>query len=123
MKRLLALALLLAPAVHAQTKCEANINGFKIRTVYIMGDQYNGVNWAYKHIGEETCLTPVTDPSKADAILELYDRNAELRQPAVSDSSVSVSCTSTNSSSVCTDSSGNMMTVDCSGGIADSRLS
>ena len=41
--------------------CEANINGFKIHTVYIMGDQYNGVVWAYEHIGEETCLTPTND--------------------------------------------------------------
>ena len=76
MKHTLAFAALLAfgfaGVSRAQVRCEASINGFKIHTVYIMGDQYNGVAWAYKHIAEETCLTPTTDLSKADAILEVH---------------------------------------------------
>ena len=76
MKRTFVLAGLLvfgcAVLSYAEVKCEANINGFKIHTVYIMGGQYNGVVWAYKHIAEETCLTPSTDLSKADAILEVH---------------------------------------------------
>ena len=72
MKVFAAAVLLLAPGgIMAQAKCEANIHGFKIHAVYVMGSQPNGVAWAYKHISEETCLTPVTDPSKADAILVL----------------------------------------------------
>lgn len=99
------------------TKCEANINGFKIHTIYIVGDQYNGVVWAYKHIAEETCLIPTTDLSKADAILDVRPIMAS-GSPTVTDDTtpVSVSCSSTASSSHCSDSTGNVMEVDCSGG-------
>ena len=59
MKLLLALLLSTSSlSVLAQARCEADIHGFKIRNVYIMGDQYNGVANAYKHLSEETCLTP-----------------------------------------------------------------
>src|SRR5260370_33977833 len=95
-KLLLALLLLAATAIpaHTQIKCEANINGFKIHNVYIMGDQYNGVAWAYKHLSEETCLTPVTDISKADAILEVYSPYTSSGRQSTEDTSLSVSCTS-----------------------------
>src|ERR1035438_7201856 len=97
----------------AQVRCEANINGFKIHTVYIMGDQYNGVVWAYKHIAEETCLTPTTDVSKADAILEVHRTwTPGSRADAAP---VNVSCSSTKTSSVCSDSTGNELTVTCAG--------
>lgn len=55
----------------SSTACQASINGFKIKNVYIKGDHYNAVVWAYKHIAEDTCLTPVPNPAEADAILEL----------------------------------------------------
>jgi hypothetical protein len=102
----------------AQVKCEANINGFKIHTVYIMGDQYNGVVWAYKHIAEETCLTPTTDLSKADAILEVH----RFWTPgSKADSApLTVSCSSVRNSTVCSDSTGNELTVDCTGGVCTS---
>ncbi|HEX3569641.1 MAG TPA: hypothetical protein VHU44_02345 [Acidobacteriaceae bacterium] len=103
--------LFLAQLASAQTKCEANINGLKIRTIYIAGDHYNAVVWAYKHIAENTCLTPVQDITKADAILELYDPSAN--QPRQAAEPFSVSCSSGASSSVCTDSEGNMMSTTC----------
>lgn len=113
-----AIALFLPTIAHAQIKCEANINGFKIHTVYIMGDQYNGVVWAYNHLGEETCLTPTTDLSKADAILEVH----RIWTPGSQGDTVplNVSCTSNRNSTVCSDSTGNELTVDCAGGICTS---
>jgi hypothetical protein len=121
MKRTFVLALTVfgfAAISHAEVKCEANINGFKIHTVYIMGDQYNGVAWAYKHIAEETCLTPTTDVSKADAILEVH----RTWTPGSRDDTapLTVSCSSNKSSTVCSDSTGNQLTVDCSGGVCTS---
>ena len=122
MKRTLVLAVLmmfgLAAISHAQVRCEANINGFKIHTVYIMGDQYNGVAWAYKHIAEETCLTPTTDINKADAILEVH----RIWTPGsrAETAPLTVSCSSNKCSTVCSDSTGNQLTVDCSGGACTS---
>lgn len=110
MRHLAWLALFFAQLAFAQTKCEANISGFKIRNIYITGDHYNGVVWAYKHIAENTCLTPVQDIAKADAILELYDPSAgQPKQPEP----FGVSCSSSGGSSMCTDSDGNMMTTNC----------
>jgi hypothetical protein len=102
----------------AQVRCEANINGFKIHTVYIMGDQYNGVVWAYKHIAEETCLTPATDLGKADAILEVH----RIWTPGSKEDAapISVSCLSNKNSTVCSDSTGNELTVYCTGGVCTS---
>ena len=62
--RLFFLVLLLSCSLYAQEriKCQASVNGLKIKTVYITGSQFNGVAWAYKHLSEETCLTPVLDP-------------------------------------------------------------
>jgi hypothetical protein len=114
---LLASAVAMGQAPH-NVKCEASINGFKIRTVYIMGDQYNGVVWAYKHIAEETCLTPTTDLSKADAILEVH-RTWTPGSPA-DKAPLSISCTSTSNSTACSDSTGNELTVDCRGGVCNS---
>jgi hypothetical protein len=102
----------------AQVKCEANINGFKIHTVYIMGDQYNGVVWAYKHLSEETCLTPTTDLSKADAILEVHRTWTPGSKPDTAP--LTVSCSSYGNSTRCTDSTGNELTVDCSRGVCTS---
>ena len=123
MRRLFAVLLLwsaLAAAGYSQTKCEANINGFKIHRVYVMGDQYNGVVWAYRHLSESTCLTPVTSIENADAILEVYSTFHP--RPASQDASdaFSVSCSSSGSGTLCSDSDGNMMTVDCSGGVCSS---
>jgi len=95
-------------------KCEASINGFKIHTVYIMGDQYNGVVWAYKHIAEETCLIPTDDLSKADAILEVHRFWTPGSQADTAP--LTVSCSSSRNSTICSDSSGNELTVNCSGG-------
>lgn len=103
---------------HAEVKCEADINGFKIRTVYIMGDQYNGVAWAYKHIAEETCLTPTTDLGKADAILEIH-RIWTPGSPADT-APLTVSCISNKNSTVCDDSTGNQLTVNCASGVCTS---
>src|ERR1039457_2180106 len=118
MKRTFVLAGLLvfgcAVLSYAQVKCEANINGFKIHTVYIMGDQYNGVVWAYKHIAEETCLTPSTDLSKADAILEVH--RTWTPGSKADTAPLTVSCSSIRNSTVCSDSTGNELTVDCTGG-------
>jgi hypothetical protein len=96
-------------------KCEASVNGTKIRNIYIMGDQYEAVAWAYKHISQETCMTPTTDVSKADAILEVQPFSATPGSPAY-DTSANVNCTSSNGSTQCTDSSGNELSVDCSKG-------
>ena len=111
-----ALLLLVSAVAIGQTtqnvKCEANINGFKIHSVYVMGRHYNAVVWAYKHLAEWTCLTPVLDPAKADAILELYNPGAEApKQDA--DASLTVSCSSRGHTSTCTDFDGNMMTTTC----------
>ena len=95
----------------AQTKCEANINGYKIKTIYITGDHYNAVVWAYKHLAENTCLTPVQDITKADAVLDLYDPFAG--KPKGEPSQLSVTCSTSEGSSVCTDSEGNMQTTTC----------
>jgi hypothetical protein len=112
----LALILLinLAGYSRAQVKCEANISGFKIRTVYIMGDQYNGVAWAYKHLSEETCLTPTTDLSKADAILEVH--RTWTPGSKADTTPLNVSCSSNSNSTRCADSTGNELTVNCSRG-------
>jgi hypothetical protein len=107
------LVFLAAALGHAQqrTKCEASINGQKIHTVYIMGDQYKGVAWAYKHIAEETCLIPTTDALKADAILEV--RRQWVPQSTKQEIPATVSCTTTGGAIECTDSSGGEMTIDC----------
>lgn len=118
MMMLIAFALLFVTTAHAQVKCEANINGFKIHNVYIMGDQYNGVVWAYKHIAEETCLTPTYDLSKADAILEVHRFWTPGSQADTAQ--LTVSCSSNRNLSICSDSSGNELTVDCSTGICTS---
>lgn len=114
MSRIFSLCLLmlsLAPCLHGQVKCVANVNGFTIRNVYIVGTQYNAVVWAYKHLSENTCLTPVQDPGRADAILQLYNPVADARQ--YDSPSLTVSCTSSRNTSTCTDSDGNMMTTTC----------
>jgi hypothetical protein len=115
MKKRVLLSLLLAvlataAQAHALAKCEANVNGYRISTVYVAGNHYNGVVWAYKHLSEETCLTPVTDPSKADAILEIVNNPMPDRGPS---DYLSVSCSSGLSSTSCLDSDGNELTVDC----------
>jgi len=116
MKRLALLVLFEISAfvcpIYAQTKCEANIGGFKFNNVYIMGDHYSAVVWAYKHIAEETCLTPVQDIAKADAILELYSTDVPRSQPHDA-TQVSVVCSSNSNTSTCTDSDGNLMTTSC----------
>lgn len=118
MMRYAALLLFVLPAAYAQVKCDASINGFHIRRVYIMGDQYNGVVWAYKHLGEETCLNPTTDLSKADAILEVH----RFWTPGshTDASSLSVSCVSKSGTTSCQDSAGNELTVSCGGGTCTS---
>jgi hypothetical protein len=110
-------ALTVAPGVSsAQThvKCLASIDNFKIKTVYITGSQFNGVVWAYRHIAEETCLTPTLDPAKADAILEIVPNGSAPATDVQSDS-LSVSCISQGTSSSCLDSDGNEMDIDCDG--------
>lgn len=99
-------------------KCEAGINGIKIKYVYIMGDQYNGVVWAYKHLAEETCFTPTTDISKADAILEL--RPPEHARLPNDPTSISVNCISGPNVESCWDSSGNLMRTTCDRGSCSS---
>jgi hypothetical protein len=100
-------------SAQVQVKCEANVNGYRIKTVYITGSQYNSVVWAYKHIGEATCLTPVTDAAKADAILEVVPFVVDTPASATDGGSLSVSCSSHGSSSSCLDSDGNELDVDC----------
>jgi hypothetical protein len=111
--------LTISASASAQVKCDASIGGQKIHSVYIMGEQYNGVAWAYKHIAEETCLTPTTDISKADAILEL---SPIVTTGAVHDQDVpvSVSCSSARGTTTCEGSDGNELTIDCSGGFCSS---
>jgi hypothetical protein len=106
-----ALALGQAPQ---HVKCEASVNGFKIHAVYIMGDQYNGVVWAYKHLAEETCLIPTTSLSNADAILEVH----RIWTPGSQADTVplSISCFSSGGTSTCRDSTGSALTVSCAGG-------
>lgn len=104
-------------SAQSKTKCESNINGFKIKTVYITGNHYNGVIWAYKHIAEATCLTPVTDPTKADAILEVIPNTSA---PTPQDGPLTVSCTSSGASSSCIDSEGNELSIDCYKGVCSS---
>jgi hypothetical protein len=93
-------------------KCEASINGQPIHTVYIFGDQYNGVVWAYKHLGEATCLTPTTDLSKADAILEIHRIWTPGQDP--NPDPTTISCTSREHTTTCTDSNGNELVTSCS---------
>jgi hypothetical protein len=109
---------LTAAETKAPVKCEANVNGFKIHNVYIMGDQYNGVVWAYKHIGEATCLTPTTDLDKADAILEIH--RFWIPGSRADTAPLTVSCSSNRNSTYCLDSSGNELSVYCSGGVCTS---
>jgi hypothetical protein len=116
-KQILILATLAAAftstALHAE-KCEANINGFKIHNVFIAGDHRNGVIWAYKHLAEETCLTPTTNLSEADAILEVSSLNLEEKsQLRNADASFTVSCRSQGTSSYCSDSAGNALSTSC----------
>jgi len=109
----LLLAVLAASGIaSAQTKCEASINGYRIRTVYVTGNQFNAVVWAYKHLSEETCMTPVTDPAKADAILETINPYQSASQQP-SDGPLTVTCSSSAGSSSCIDSEGNELDVDC----------
>lgn len=71
---------LFAPSAFAQVHCAADIDGYKIHTVYVMGTSYKAVAWAYKHLSDESCLTPVTSMDKADAILELVFPKEDLRR-------------------------------------------
>lgn len=105
------LAFLLASSTAvAQTPCVANIDGFKIHTVYVTGTSYNAVAWAYKHLSEESCLTPVTSLDNADAILELVRPD----NPGAPISSVlTVTCNSSAGLSQCTDTDGNELDVTC----------
>ncbi len=120
MKRLLVFALvapLFAAVASAQSRCDASINGYHIRTVYITGSQYNGVAWAYKHIAEASCLVPTTDLSKADAILDIVSNtapNSAADSEGQSDSIV-VTCSSGIGSSSCIDSDGNELDTLCDG--------
>lgn len=102
-----------ASVLNAQppVKCEASLNGYRMHTVYITGNHFNGVAWAYKHISEATCLTPVTDEAKADAILEVISNKTPRHDDAADP--LTVTCTSSLNSSSCLDSSGNELTVDC----------
>lgn len=110
---LLALLLPFTMAAQSQQKCEASINGYRIHTVYITGSHYNGVVWAYKHLGEETCLIPVEDATKADAILDIRPViEAQIRDRS-DDEPITVSCFSGHGSSTCTDSQGNELNIDC----------
>jgi hypothetical protein len=97
----------------AQTKCEASLNGYRIRTVYITGNQFNAVVWAYKHLSDETCMTPTTDPAAADAILETVDRHQSDTQQASKTGALTVTCSSSAGSSSCIDSAGNELDVNC----------
>lgn len=111
----LAAVLLVAVAVsgsslHAQKKCEAVLNGYRIRTIYVTGPQLNSVFWAYKHLSESTCMTPVTDPAKADAILELVSHGSARPD---NDQALTVNCSSVAGSSSCIDSDGNELDVNC----------
>jgi hypothetical protein len=115
MKSLLVCFLLLsASLLSAQNgpKCEASLHGFEISTVYVVGHQYNAVAWAYKHIAEATCLTPVLDPAKADAILDLEPATAG-RANESSQEPLTVTCSSSSGSSICVDSDGNEMDTTC----------
>jgi len=112
MRMLIAFALLLVTTAHAQVKCEADLHGFKIHAIYIVGSQSNAVVWAYKHIAEATCLTPTLDPSKADAILDLEPAISG-RAEESSQTPLTVTCSSSPGSSVCVDSDGNEMDTIC----------
>ncbi len=81
-------------------------------------DQYNGVVWTYKHIAEATCLTPTTDLSQADAILEVHRFRTAGQQSNIAP--LAVSCLSSRNSTVCSDSAGNELTLDCADGICTS---
>ncbi len=94
------------------TKCEANTNGFKIHSVYVTGTSYKAVEWAYKHLSEESCLTPVTSLAKADAILELVMPQSG-SDTATGSGVLSVTCNGSAGSSQCIDSDGNEMDVSC----------
>ncbi len=96
----------------AQKKCTAAIYGYQIKTVYVTGDQYNAVVWAYKHLSEETCMTPVTDASKADAILETINTNRKPTGQSPNEP-LTVTCSSSAGSSTCIDSNGNEMDIAC----------
>jgi hypothetical protein len=96
-------------------KCEASINGLRIHNIFIVGNQYEGVAWAYKHISQETCLTPTTDVSKADAVLDIEPYSETPGSPAY-DTAANVNCTTSNGITTCVDSSGNQLNVDCSRG-------
>jgi hypothetical protein len=103
---------LFAPSAFAQAHCTADIDGYKIHTVYVMGTSYKAVAWAYKHLSDESCLTPVTSMDKADAILELV--LPEGAHPTSSpESALSVTCNSSAGDTQCLDSDGNEMDVSC----------
>ena len=108
--------LLAAGSLAAQSvKCEANISGFKIHKVYVIGDQFEGLKWAYHHLSEFTCLTPTLRPEGADAILEVRrGRNiAKARAVEAASAPVTVSCSSGSGSTLCEDSLGNEMSISC----------
>lgn len=111
-----ALIAILCASATAQTQCEASLYGFRIHRVYVVGTQYNGVVWAYKHLAEATCITPVLNPSQADAILEIVPASASAQE----NGPLTVTCTSTPGSSLCLDSDGNEMSSSCNGGVCSS---
>lgn len=117
MEKWIMAALLTAVPAHAATKCEANLHGFRIRNVYVSGSQYNGVVWAYKHLSEATCMTPVEDPAKADAILDIEPLTAA-RAPE--SNALLVTCRSDAGGSSCIDSDGNELDTSCSGSVCSS---
>jgi len=102
---------MVAGSASAQTKCEASIHGYRINTVYITGPDYSAVAWTYKHLSDATCMTPVNNAAKADAILELFPPSVGSR--AQSSGPLTVSCESDPSGQSCIDSTGNEMDTEC----------
>ena len=85
-----------------------------VRRVYVTGVNLGQVEWAYKNFAEhrDCCVTPVSTPEEADAILTIDPRYSNDTKRD-SDRSFWVNCTSSRSGTTCIDSTGSESTTSC----------
>jgi hypothetical protein len=106
-----AFATVLAYASSASPEKQSTL--MSIRKVYVTGLNFGQVEWAYKNFADHkaSCVTPVSTPEEADAILTIEPRySSDVKRDS---GPYWVNCTSSRSSTTCIDSTGFESTTSC----------